>query len=579
MISASLLAGLFAIAVLISAVLIQLSARRHPSRPWRGITLTVLSALSALMLYFTLIPPSRQAPAGERVVMTAHSDTVGNLPEGKRVALPEAPARKEVPRVPDLATLLRRSPDIGSLLIVGDGLTARDRESVTDHGIRVLPGAAPVGLVDFWMPESIVIGNRWQLRLRVSGIAGARIELRDPSGALVDAKAIDASGDAALSDIARAAGRVNYQLRVLDSTGKIRESFTVPVAVSQPPALKLLSRSGGPGPDLKALRRWALDAGLQLQSHIDLGPGMAVRTEDAAIHADTLAAQDMLIVDERAWQGFDAGQRRTIREAVGNGLGLLLRVTGPVSAQTTADFRQMGLRIEAAALTQSVQMKPDTGSAEWPTLTRQALGVSGADARSVLVGTQGEALAIWRAQGNGRVGVLLLSDSYRLALAGFGDAHSRIWSSLVSVLARPQSDAPPVRRSDLAWPHERVVFCQLQPDANIQSEGEWQELLVETTGMNRGCAGFWPEATGWYTLNSGENRLPFYVHAPKEGEALRRTMIRTATLKLATRTPNTAMASQVPIPGSPWPWFIGWLVASGLLWWLERSRFGRERVL
>jgi hypothetical protein len=172
-----------------------------------------------------------------------------------------------------------------------------------------------------------------------------------------------------------------------------------------------------------------------------------------------------------------------------------------------------------------------------------------------------------------------LSDSYRLALAGFGDAHSRIWSSLVSVLARPQSEAPPVRRSDLAWPHERVVFCQLQPDANIQSEGEWQELLVETTGMNRGCAGFWPEATGWYTLNSGENRLPFYVHAPKEGEALRRSMIRTATLKLATRAPNTAMASQVPIPGSPWPWFIGWLVAISLLWWLERSRFGRERVL
>lgn len=579
MISPSLLAGLFAIAVLISAVLIQLSARHHPSRRWRGIALTVLSALSALLLYFTLLPPSRQAPAGERVVMTAHSDTVGNLPEGKRVALPEAPTGQDVPRVPDLATLLRQSPGIESLLIVGDGLTARDRDAVAGRGIRFLPGAAPVGLVDFWMPESIVIGGRWQLRLRVSGITGARVELRDPSGALVDTTAISASGDAALSDIARAAGRVNYQLRVLDSAGKIRESFTVPVAVSQPPALKLLSRSGGPGPDLKALRRWALDAGLQLQSHIDLGPGMAVRTEDATIRADTLAAQDMLIVDERAWQGFDGGQRRVIREAVGNGLGLLLRVTGPVSAQTVADFRQMGLRIDPATLTQNVQLTPDTENAEWPTLSRQALRVSAADARIALAGTQGEALAVWRAQGNGRVGIILLSDSYRLALAGFGDAHSRIWSGLVSVLARPQSEASPVRRSDLAWPHERMVFCQLQADASIQSEGEWQPLIVETTGMNRGCAGFWPETTGWYTLNSGTNQLPFYVHAPKEGEALRRSQTRSATLKLTARAPDTAKASRVPVPGSPWPWFIGWLVVSGLLWWLERSRLGSERVL
>lgn len=576
MISATLLTGLLAGIVLLSALLSLFSARRHASRPWRTAALTLLSALTALMLYFTLMPPSRSVPSGERLLMTAHSETVSALPEGQRVALPEASAGPSAVRVPDLATLLRRSPDIGRLLVVGDGLTARDREAVAGRGLRFLPSAPFAGLTDFWMPEAIVIGHRWTLQVRVSGMANARVELRDPSGALVDARALGASGDAALSDIARAAGRVNYQLRVLDSAGKITERFTVPVAVSQPPALKLLSHAGGPGPDLKALRRWALDAGLQLQSQIDLGPGMAVRTEAAAIRPETLAAQDMLIVDERAWQHFDAGQRRIIREAVTNGLGLLLRVTGPVSAQTAADFRQMGLRIDAATVTQSVQLAADGGNAEWPALSRQAVRVSAADANIALTGAQGEPLAVWRAQGNGRVGVLLLSDSFRLALAGFGDAHSRIWSDLVSVLARPQAEASPVKRSHLAWPHERMVFCQLQPEASVQSDIGWQPLVIETSGMNRGCAGFWPDAPGWYTLNSGENRLPFYVHAPNEGVALRRSLTRAATLKLVAAAPDNAMASRVPVPGSPWPWFIGWLVASGLLWWLERSRLGRS---
>ncbi|MFY8206789.1 MAG: hypothetical protein ACOVKN_07080 [Arenimonas sp.] len=576
MMPSAVIAGLLALAVLIAVVQLWRAARRHPVKPWRIIVLMVLSGISALMLYFTLLPPTQRVPAGERIVLTAHADSVTAIPEGRRIALPEAPAQMAMTRVPDLATLLRQSPDVGHLLIVGDGLPARDREAVAGRSLRYLSGSPPVGLVDFWMPEAIVIGNRWQLRLRLSGITQARVELRDPSGILVDSAIPERNGDALLSDIARASGQVNYQLRVLDAAGKIRETFTVPVAVSQPQTLKLLSHSGGPGPDLKAIRRWALDAGLQLQSHIELGPGMTVRTEGADVRPATLAAQDMLIIDERAWQGFDGSQRRNIREAVGNGLGLLLRITGPLSAQTAADFRQMGLRIDAANLTESVQLAPDSGKQEWPTLSRRPVRITATDGVVALAGTQGEPLMVWRSYGSGRIGVLPLSDSYRLALAGFGDAHSRIWSDLVSVLARPQAENPPTRRGNPAWPHERMVFCHLQPDAAVQAAADRQALVVETTGMNAGCAAYWPQAAGWLTLTSGKTQLPFYVHAPKEGEALRRARLQTETLKLTTASPENTNTSGTPIPGSPWPWFIGWLLASSLLWWLERSRLGKD---
>jgi hypothetical protein len=71
-------------------------------------------------------------------------------------------------------------------------------------------------------------------------------------------------------------------------------------------------------------------------------------------------------------------------------------------------------------------------------------------------------------------------------------------------------------------------------------------------------------------------QLPFYVHAPKEGEALRRARLQTETLKLTTASPENTVISGTPVPGSPWPWFIGWLLASSLLWWLERSRLGKD---
>jgi hypothetical protein len=28
----------------------------------------------------------------------------------------------------------------------------------------------------------------------------------------------------------------------------------------------------------------------------------------------------------------------------------------------------------------------------------------------------------------------------------------------------------------------------------------------------------------------------------------------------------------MPSPGARWPWFLGWLAAASLLWWLQRSR-------
>uniref|UniRef100_A0A8J7VW80 Uncharacterized protein n=1 Tax=Coralloluteibacterium stylophorae TaxID=1776034 RepID=A0A8J7VW80_9GAMM len=44
-----------------------------------------------------------------------------------------------------------------------------------------------------------------------------------------------------------------------------------------------------------------------------------------------------------------------------------------------------------------------------------------------------------------------------------------------------------------------------------------------------------------------------------------------ATRRLAAAAVGTDGA-RVAAPGSPWPFFIGWLVASALAWWLERRR-------
>ena len=68
MMPSAVIAGLLALAVLIAVVQLWRAARRHPVKPWRIIVLMVLSGISAVMLYFTLLPPTQRVPAGERIV-------------------------------------------------------------------------------------------------------------------------------------------------------------------------------------------------------------------------------------------------------------------------------------------------------------------------------------------------------------------------------------------------------------------------------------------------------------------------------------------------------------------------------
>ena len=102
-------------------------------------------------------------------------------------------------------------------------------------------------------------------------------------------------------------------------------------------------------------------------------------------------------------------------------------------------------------------------------------------------------------------------------------------------------------------------------------------LVDPATGPAR-CAAYWPQSAGWHLLRAGDEAWPFHVRAADETPGIVAAELAEQTLRLA----GEGVAAQVPEagPGVPrrgpsWPWFLGWLLASGVLWWLERSRRGR----
>jgi len=602
-----------ALAVLLAWVRLLSWQRAAPvaqrSRLWRIATLVALQPLCAALLYLTLLPPTLPGEAGTMVVATAGATAAKARGVGaadRIVALPEAGDATDIAdaqRVPDLATALRRHPGTRRLRVIGAGLEARDRDAARGLSIAFAPPELPAGVVRLDPPARAAPGSTFQVGGRVHGVDGGTVELLDPAGQRVDAMTLGKDGEFVLRGSARDAGVAVLELRVRDSDRKPLENVPVPLWTAEDPAPRVLILAGAPGAELKFLRRWATDAGLESHVQVSLGGGLQLGDAPLPLNAGTLEQFDLAVVDERSWASLGASQRAALGQAVRDGLGLLLRVTGPLPQSTRGQWQALGLDIaggsDSAALkldvnatdddalralrgpgTRDVPIAADADQAQPPELSRRVVRVDPIQAAPLLRAADGTPLAHWRTTGRGRVGVWTVTDSYLLALSGRHDLHAQLWSETFSALARPTgATAAPEFRPSSARVNQRSTVCGLGEKPQVQApDGSRTTLLIDPANGIDACAGYWPDEAGWHQLQQGDDSWPFHVSDTEGAAGIGSAELRDATLQLAQRSvpSNGSLLTAAPTRrGSPWPWFFAWLLAAAALWWLERARLGR----
>ncbi|MBO9903776.1 carboxypeptidase regulatory-like domain-containing protein [Xanthomonas phaseoli pv. dieffenbachiae] len=576
-------AALLLIAV-VGCVRLLRAYHRQPYSRTRLWLLLAAQALLAALLYPVLLPPPRAGTGAELHIATAGT-AVGQRSTGDTahwVALPEAPALPGVTRVPDLATALRRTPGTTVLVVHGSGLPARDREGL-NMPLRLKLGPAPRGVVAVSPPPPVAPGDTIAVAAQVQGLADARVELLDPAGQVVDSAVADRAGRVRLRGLARAPGQVLFAVRARDAAGAERSRVEVPVLIAaMPPARVLLA--GAPQPELKYLRRWASDAGLEVRSQIAVGPGVQLG-EGAALDAASLDRLDLLIVDPRRLVALGPAQRLTLRAAIQRGLGVLVRTDGPLDAGTRVALAELGLAIIGGGTSSPVPAPqrlsppvaaadPASGPGDAPTLAplqRRDLQPQATDALVAARADDGSALGWWRAQGRGRIGIGLVEDSFALVLAGRSDLHAALWAQLAAAVARPGGALPsPVQEG---WSQQRMTLCELHADAFVTAPDQArQPLLPERNGNAPRCAGYWPASSGWHRLHTGTSQRWLYVRAPNDAPAMDAQQRRLATLAMAAGTASIPIATSAAQPGARWPWLLAWLSVAVALWWFERRR-------
>ncbi|MCW5581257.1 MAG: carboxypeptidase regulatory-like domain-containing protein, partial [Luteimonas sp.] len=169
-------------------------------------------------------------------------------------------------------------------------------------------------------------------------------------------------------------------------------------------------------------------------------------------------------------------------------------------------------------------------------------------------------------------------DSYRWPLHGRADLYAHLWSGAVATLSRARAGELPTF-SGVPRIDERLVICGVRDGATVEApDGTATPLFVDPATGDRRCAGFWPAGAGWHRLRMGEAVHPFHASGADAHRGLRLAELRDASLRIAStppRAPAAAGAAAPPVaPGTPWPWFLGWLLLAAMAWWLERSRVG-----
>ena len=580
--------------------------RVEPRRAWlpspRRTALLVLQALSALLLYFTLVPPQRSVEAGQLTVLTGNAASAGAVPAGASViALPEAAASAGAVRAPDLATALRQHPGSTSLLLVGDGLSARDRDTALPLRVMVQSPAAPRGWLDLQPPSVTAPGALFEVAARAGGVDGARAELLDPAGMVVDRAALDARGNVRLHGSARAAGRSEFTLRLLDAQQHVVDSVPVPLQTVAAPPPRVLILAGAPGPELKYLRRWATDTGLAVQAQASAGGGVMLGDAPVALSTARLAATDVLVLDERSLAALSAAQRTLVQQALRDGLGVVVRSSGPLNDASRQTLRNWGLPVSAGTRAAPLQLpadpesallqarrgpqRPSTDSTAWineadaashsatpPALERFDAVVAGGNA--LVLDAKGNAVGGWRSVGRGRIALLPVTDSYRLVLSGRDDRYAELWSGVLSKVARALPGAPAIRlQTATPWSGERLALCEAPNGTRVRdAEGHTVALQVDPASGSQQCAGYWPQQPGWHQLQHGDTVQAFYVFDPASARPLYRQQLRAATADRLAETNAATSGMPEKVPGPRWPWLLAFIAVAGLLWWIERRR-------
>ena len=465
-----------------------------------------------------------------------------------------------------------------SLFILGQGPEDYDRWQLEGRAINFLGGPVPSGLVDIAHPEKLYLGGELEVRAEFQDPEqGHWAILRDPGGNPLDSVALEAGGRQYFKLQARpkAEGLFVYSLEVRDQGGTTVATEPLPVDIKGPQALSILMLERFPSFEGKYLKNFLADRGHQLLVRSQLTRERykyeAFNRGKARFQGFTqegLEGIDLIIMDTGSYLGLGRSQKALLEGALReNGNGLLILPDGPLfnAAAGASPFRFT--REERT----TIRLEPGSqGLEKYPFAFQRAFPL-----QSISLG--GAPLAAFMPMEKGRVATTLIRDSYQWVLRGKGDLYAELWTQILdatvpgkgawahweALTPLPRVDAPFVFQ--VRTPKERPLASTGEGAMIPLGQDYWSPTLWQGR--------LYPKKAGWNALElTGDSLSSYYLYVfdrdQRSAMGPFKRLEENGDLygRAKTFTPLGGRVAKVPLPLSPYWFFVPWLLCMGWLW-------------
>lgn len=463
----------------------------------------------------------------------------------------------------------------GVIYVVGDGLTPGELDEIPEKQFTHLSSSSPKGIISV-VSEEARVNQLTNIHVRVSGEANEKVLIKSP-GKIEDSVSITKNDYSTLKIRPKQAGQFLFSILTKDKNGSIVEEQPLALEVLPEQKLRILILQEFPTAEVRYLKNFLADRGHSITLRYQLSRNI-FRHEFAnsdqkkinRVDNETLSAFDLAVVDSDVLKKLSAAERKQLSNSLRQGLGVLVLFNeSPQQTKSADDLPGISF---VATKTDTAYLSITSGA----TTMVKTLGATAQPNESfvpLLQTSDRKVLSGYRYHGLGKVGINLVTETYRFLIEGHENTYASIWSPLLTSLSRKKQENFSVKilTPQPIYPNEPVAV-------EILSASGKPSLLAEDTAIpltedvlidNRWLGKTWFDEPGWHTLTIPEDstRVNVYIYTNDELKSARLQNQR--KLNALRKIPAVTQANNKVVESEPislvW-FFILFLVASGFLW-------------
>lgn len=443
--------------------------------------------------------------------------------------------------------------------VVGEGLSTAILDQLTTHHFRYLAAAQPNGIIQLHIPDKIIVDQPQRISGLLKCTEKKLLQLVGPDGIEDSVTMAAGQNSFSLNFTPRQAGLMVYQLQ------RDGNSEPVPVEVIAEKKLRILFLQKYPTAESRTLKNFLAEKNhsIVLRNQISKGKysyefANAPAEKISSLSKTVLDQFDLLIADEATLSELSSFERTVFSTAVQDGLGIHVLLTGysknlnwllPTPQKTKTDTINLSL-------------------SKTYTLPRFEFEWSEADGLNSLLITPSGSLSGYFFQGRGKIGVMVLPETYPIRVQGNEKDYASLWTNLISRTARAAvADRIEINNRFPYYPNEPISFSVISSGTpSARSQGLPVSLAENVSIDNVWSGRTWATKSGWNSITTQEDTLHYFVCSPENWNSLCiANQIKENRIQQGS-TGTTSFTSTVYQEMHPLIFFLLFLLASGFLW-------------